>query len=143
VFWLILSFVVFLAAMCVVGYGIVRNLPQRRRNAVVHLLGASLFFGGILNFLVYWHVAVYIGGDAVSGKIENDRHFVSSHGKLTQVSKATWLYSYGHKVSTWITHALVLVGWLLMYLTDPERNKLTNKSPQPTPPDDSLPNLRH
>lgn len=138
-FSLILSFGVSFAVMCIVGFGVVRNLPQPRRTAIVHLFGTLLFFGGLLNFLIFWHVAVYIGGDAVGGKIENGKYFVSSHGKLTEVSEATWHYSYAHAVSTWITHPLAGAGWLLMYLTDPEHKKPSTQPLQPTPPHESLP----
>jgi hypothetical protein len=52
--------------MCIVGFGIVRNLPRPRKMAIVHLLGMFVFFGALLNGAIYWHVAVYIGGNAVS-----------------------------------------------------------------------------
>jgi hypothetical protein len=68
------------------------------------------------------HVAVYIGGDAVSGKIDGQTYYVSSHGKLTEVSEATWRYSYAHTASTWITHPLGALGWFLMYLTQPRKD---------------------
>jgi hypothetical protein len=138
-FWLILSFGVCFAVMCIVGVGVVRNLPQSRRAAIVHLFGALLFLGGLLNFLIFWHVSVAIGGDASSGTVANGKYFVSSHGRLTEVSPATWRYSYVHKISIWVTHPLAGVGWLLMYLTDSERKKHSNRPLQPTPPHDSLP----
>src|SRR4051812_6108192 len=125
--------------MCIVGVGVVRNLPRPRRRAIVYLIGAFLFFGGVLNFVIYWHVAVRIGGDAVSGKVEDGRYFVSSHGKLTEVSPETWRYSYAHKISTWITHPLGAVGLLLMYLTSPERKKPSDQPTPPKPPHDPVP----
>lgn len=135
---LIVSFGLAFAVMCIVCVGLVRHLPQPRRKAVVHLLGALLFFGGLLNFLIFWHVAVFLGGDAVSGKVEDGRYFVSGHGKLTEVSAETWRYSYAHTVSTWITHPLAGLGWLLMYLTDPDRKKPATDQQQPAPSQDSL-----
>lgn len=136
-FWSILNFALFFAVLCVVGLGVVRSLPQPRRAAAVYLLGAALFIGGLLNFLVFWHVAVYIGGDAVGGKIENGKFFVSSHGTFTEVSEATWHYSYAHAVSTWITHPLGAVGWLLMYLAHRQRKMPSDQPVEPEPPHDS------
>jgi hypothetical protein len=137
VLWLILSFGVFVAVICVVGFGAVRNCPRPRGRAIVYLFGMLLFFGGVLNFVIFWHVAVQIGGDAVSGKIEDGRYFVSSHGRLTEVSSETWRYSYAHKVSTWITHPLGAVGLLLMCLTSPERKK-PSEPQEPTPPQEPV-----
>jgi hypothetical protein len=131
-FWLIVSFGVFLAAVCVVGVGAVRHRPRTRRVAAVHWLGVLLFFGGVLNFVAFWHVSVSIGGNAVSGKVEDGRYFVSSRGRLTEVSEATWRYSYAHKASIWITHPLGALGCLLLYWADRERKKLQGA---PVPPD--------
>ncbi len=66
-----------------------------------------------LNFAVFWIVAVSIGGDAVSGKVESGHYFVSSHGRLTEVSPTVWHYSRIHTVSIWVTHPIGLVGGLI------------------------------
>jgi hypothetical protein len=140
---LILSLGLCLAVMGIVGWGLLRNLPQPRRAAIIHLCGAALFFGGLLNGIIFWHVAVYLGGNAISGKIEHGRYYLSSHGKLTEVSPAIWQYSYAHTISTWITHPLAGVGWLLMFWTDPDRDKKSNQpsgSPPPQQPPPDAPN---
>ena len=127
-FSLSVSFVLFFAVMCFVCFNTLSKLPQSSKSAIVYLLGAILFFGGILNFLIFWHVSVYIGGNAVSGKVDNGKYFVSSHGDLTEVTASTWQYSYAHTVSTWITHPLAFVGWFLLYLTSPNRKTLKPSS---------------
>jgi hypothetical protein len=102
-------------------------------KSILHWLGALLFFGAVLNFVVFWHVAVSIGGDAVSGRVEDGKYFVSSHGRLTEVSEATWRYSYAHKTSIWVTHPLGGVGALLLYLADRERKKAAGPPPEAVP----------
>ncbi len=52
----------------------------------IEILGAVLFFTAWLNFAVFWLVAVLIGGDAISGNVQGNHYYVSSHGKLTEVS---------------------------------------------------------
>jgi hypothetical protein len=51
-----------------------------------------------------------IGGDAISGKVDGGRYYVSSRGKLTEVSSSVWHYSRAHTISVWITHPLGIVG---------------------------------
>lgn len=121
--WLFVSFGVCLIAVGIVGYGAYARRPKSRWSALAHLLGGLLFFGGILNFLIYWHVSVYSGGNARSGKIENGKHYVASHGKFTEVSEEFWHYSYIHATSIWFTHPLGMVGVLLMVLADPKRRR--------------------
>lgn len=81
-----------------------------------------LFFIALINFAIFVMVAVNIGGDAISGKVENGRYYLSNHGKLTEVSPAVWQYSKIHAISVWITHPLGLAGAAL-FVT----RKATNK----------------
>ena len=80
------------------------------------IIGAALFAVAWLNFTVFWFVAVYLGGDAVSGRVENGHYYLSSHGKLTEVTPNVWRYSRAHTISTWITHPLGFLGLGLMAL---------------------------
>jgi hypothetical protein len=41
-----------------------------------HVLAAILFFAALANFLVFFAVAIYIGGDAWNGKVEEGRYYV-------------------------------------------------------------------
>jgi hypothetical protein len=85
---------------------------------VLNIIGGSLFFIAIINFMVFWITAVSIGGDAISGKAEGGRYYVSNHAKLTEVSPCVWHYSRVHTISVWITHPLgIVVGGGLMALS--------------------------
>jgi hypothetical protein len=77
---------------------------------VLNIIGGALFLIAIINFMAFWIVAGSIGGDAVSGKAEGGRYYVSNHGKLTEVSSRVWHYSRVHANSVWITHPLGIVG---------------------------------
>ncbi|HEY1683599.1 MAG TPA: hypothetical protein VGG19_02455 [Tepidisphaeraceae bacterium] len=80
-------------------------------------LGAILFGIAWINFMVFWVVAVVIGGDALNGEVENGHYFVSSHGRLTEVSEKMWHFSRAQEISVWITHPIGLVlGGGLMWL---------------------------
>jgi hypothetical protein len=76
---------------------------------------------GLVNFAVFIVVAIMIGGDAVAGHEENGRYFLSSHGKLTEVSKPVFVYSTWHTLSTWITHPMALLAVGLSYGWRPVR----------------------
>jgi hypothetical protein len=125
---LILSLLLFASVLCIVAFGAFRARPTSSWQAVGYLFGALLFFGGVLNFILFWHAAVYLGGDAINGKIENGKHFVASHGRLTEVSPAVWEYSRFHAKSIWITHPLAGLGALLMYLTGSRQKELVNQA---------------
>ena len=64
------------------------------------------------NFLVFFAVAVVIGGDAVNGHAEAGRFFLASHGKLTETTQAVFTYSRLHVYSLWITHPLGMLAGL-------------------------------
>jgi len=124
---LVLSLLLFFAVLCIVGVGAVRSRPRTRVKAIIYLIGAVLFFGGALNFLIYWHVAGSLGGNALNGKIENGKYFLASHGRLTEVSPAVWKYSEAHARSISITHLLGTLGLLLMFMTGADRKKPSNQ----------------
>jgi hypothetical protein len=127
---LIFRFGLFFVVMCIVGVGYLRSRPKPGLNAVVSLLGAALFFGGILNFVVYWHLSVYLGGNALSGRVENGKYYLASHGRRTEVSRAMWEYSHRHSKSIQITHPLALLGVLLIWLADSKRKQRAQSEPQ-------------
>jgi hypothetical protein len=54
----------------------------------------SIFVFG--NFITFWIGVVYLGGDAVNGKIDQGHYFLASHGHFTEVSKAIYTYSKIH-----------------------------------------------
>jgi hypothetical protein len=77
---------------------------------VLNIIGRTLLFIAIINSTAFWIIAVSIGGDAISGKAEGGRYYLSSHGKLTEVSSPVWHYSRVHTISVWITVPLAIFG---------------------------------
>ena len=77
---------------------------------MLNAAGLLLFFVAFFNFLAFWFVSVSIGGDALSGKVEGGRYYVSSRGKFTEVSRGVWTYSRVHTISVLITHPLGILG---------------------------------
>jgi hypothetical protein len=70
---------------------------------------------GWLNFMAFWFAAVALGGDAVSGKSEAGHYYLSSHGRLTEVSGPVFAYSRVHTYSVFVTHPLALLAGLIGY----------------------------
>lgn len=87
---------------------------------------AGVFYFGILNFLVFMAVSLWIGGDAVSGKEMNGKYFVASHGRLTEVSKSIFLYSKLHSYSLFVTHPAAMIAGVFSYIL--------KKQDEPKPP---------
>src|SRR5262245_5893722 len=100
---------------------------------LINIFGMTLFVIAFVNFTVFWIVAGRIGGDAMSGKIENGHYYLCNHGKYTEVTPSVWHYSRAHIISTWITHPLAILGFGLIALS--ERTKKTAK-PIATPDQD-------
>jgi purine-cytosine permease-like protein len=70
----------------------------------------GIFSVAMINFVAFWAIAVYLGGDAVNGKIQSGHFFLMSHGGYTEVSQAVFDYSRWHVYSTWVTHPLGLAA---------------------------------
>jgi len=61
---------------------------------------------------VFFVVALILGGDAMNGKAEGGKFFLANHGKLTEVSRETFVYSRYHVLSLLITHPIAfLAAW--------------------------------
>ena len=73
-------------------------------------LGMTLFFVAMVNFTVFWIASLILGGDAIGGKIDNGRYYLSNKGKYAEVSHGVWVYSKIHTISVWITHPLGILG---------------------------------
>jgi hypothetical protein len=78
---------------------------------------AAVFIVAFLNFVVFWFVAVYLGGDAINGRAAAGHFYLMSHGKYTEVGQAVFDYSKWHVYSTWITHPLGLLAGYLYFRT--------------------------
>lgn len=85
------------------------NLSKRGKRILIPI--ALLAF---VNFAAFFVIAVSIGGDAVNGRIENGRYFVSNHGVATEVSSAVYWYSYIHVLTVFCTHGLTVLAVLLL-----------------------------
>ena len=70
----------------------------------------ALFALCLTNFAVFFVLAVYLGGDAVNGKIVGGHYFLMSHGRYTEVSAGIFNYSRWHVYSTWVTHPLAFAA---------------------------------
>ena len=90
----------------------------------------TIFFLGLGNFAAYWIAGVSLGGNAVSGKAENGRYFLSNHGRLTEVSRGTYFYSRAHTYSVWVTHPVAILAAIAasrMNKREKRPRRLTNK----------------
>jgi hypothetical protein len=69
----------------------------------------------IVNFGAFVLIAESIGGDALNGHAVQGHYFLSNHGRLIEVSRATFEYSKWHAISLFVTHPLaIFIGWKWM-----------------------------
>lgn len=83
----------------------------------IKIIAGILIGIATLNFIAFFIVAICVGGDAINGKTEGGHYFVADHGKLTEVSRALWIYSRIHACSVMVTYpvAIVFGGGMLAY----------------------------
>ena len=70
---------------------------------------------GLLNFLAYTVLYVFINGEAVNGWVDvhvGTRHYYLQSG--TEVSHGVFLYSGVHSISIWVTVAAVMLAMLTL-----------------------------
>ena len=70
---------------------------------------SRLFKFGVVLFAIFIIFSLIVGGDAVSGKIEDGRYYVSSHGKLKEVSRTVYVLS--------AFSVMVLCGMVTIFLS--------------------------
>jgi hypothetical protein len=75
-----------------------------------------LFFLALVNFFAFALVALYLGGDAVNGKIADGHYYLGSHGHYTEVSAGVFTYSRLHTYSVFVTHSLAFLGAFVLSL---------------------------
>jgi hypothetical protein len=63
----------------------------------------------LLNFVSFFVGAIYLGGDALNGKIENGHFYLANHGKLTEVSEGVYRYSQIHALSVFLLIGVVMI----------------------------------
>ena len=83
----------------------------------------------VLNFIVFVGVSLFIGGDAWNGYSRGGQYFLSSHGKITQVSKEVFLYSKYHVLTVWITWPFLMILGLLNWLSEKRRGRNNGHHP--------------
>lgn len=71
----------------------------------------------IINFTLFFIVAIVIGGDAISGHEADGLYYVSNHGILSEVSYPTFLLSKFQVYSVWITHPLAMLLGIIYFIT--------------------------
>jgi len=86
-----------------------------------------IFALACLNFVVFFIVAIVIGGDAVNGKIVGGHFYLANHGKLTEVSETVFTYSLWHVRSLFVTHPLGMLTWYFAK-TEQKARKLRRSS---------------
>jgi hypothetical protein len=110
----LLAVAVFVAG-CVIAaralYAARASLNARQRLRVVTVfLAMTVFLAGFTNCTIFFMISAAIGGDAVAGKVEAGTYYVSSHGRLTEVSREVWEYSYAHAHITWATSTVATLA---------------------------------
>jgi hypothetical protein len=69
----------------------------------------------MINFIVFVVGSVYLGGDALNGYVQAGHYFVCAHGHCTEVSIATWHYSYWHAYAS-MGGILLIFGEVALFL---------------------------
>ncbi len=65
-----------------------------------------------VNFALFAVISLASGGDALNGKIEAGRYFLSSHGRYTEVPKSFYYFSLLHG---WLTMLLIFFSLLSVF----------------------------
>jgi hypothetical protein len=73
-----------------------------RRRRICNLLIAL----AAIHFALFVGTIVALGGDALTGRVEDGQYFLGNHGQFIQVGRGTWLFS-------------AVVGGTLVYGTFP------------------------
>jgi len=84
-----------------------------RKNKWMYLLAFTLSLP-FLNIGAFVITATCLGGDALSGRVENGRYFLAAHGRYTEVSEAVFNYSRIHAYSVRLTVALFALAIFIL-----------------------------
>ena len=100
------------------------ELPSERSRHVTRRTWVCIWIIvlGLANFTAYTVVYLYLGGDAMNGKIEVAphaggaalHHYLVAHGERIEVSRGVWIYSAVHSASIWLTMGAVLLAMLTL-----------------------------
>ena len=97
------------------------ELPDVRIDRRTRICIAIIVIG-LANFMLYSLGYVFLGGDAINGRIETRlvnaqpvvQHYLASKGERIEVSRAVWLYSAIHSTTIWLTVGAVLLSMLTL-----------------------------
>ena len=78
---------------------------------------------GIVNFAACWGMDVYFGGSALNGYQKDNKFYIGSHGRYTQVTEGFWNFSYIQGISTYATHLSIFVGLAIILNSDLFKSK--------------------
>ena len=70
----------------------------------------------MLNFALFFGVALALGGDAVNGTVRDGHYYLMNHGKYTEVSRAVFRYSMVHTISVFVSFPLAWIASVRGYL---------------------------
>ncbi|WP_235260397.1 hypothetical protein [Octadecabacter algicola] len=62
----------------------------------------------VINFAVFWVIAVILGGDALNGSKDAGTYYIASHGAERAVHPLVWYYS--------LIHSSVTLGSFLLFM---------------------------
>jgi len=97
---------------------------KKIKTPLLEKISGILFALAILNMLAFAVITSVIGGDAISGKIEDGRYYVSNRGKYTEVSQSVYTFSRIHIYSVVLMYALLFCAAGIRALTkSPEENQ--------------------
>jgi len=91
-------------------------MPDQPKNSSFLKACNTVIAIGMLNFLIFIAAAIYLGGDAVNGKVEGGRYYLfgarteSGRKVYTEVTEPVFTYSRWHVYSIFATWPLVMVA---------------------------------
>jgi hypothetical protein len=112
-FVFVVGFGVLFSGVLVTTYFKDKPKTKRRIHEACKIIGSI----GIINFALFFVIALLIGGDALNGKVEAGHYYLGNHGKYTEVSFIVYAYSTFHTVSLFFTHPLAMIAGLIYFIT--------------------------
>lgn len=85
----------------------------KRGQWIVLILLASTF----VNTTTWVAGAFVLGGTAFIGHVEEGRYFVGDHGRVAEVTRPEWLYSYFHTAICIANVAAAFAVWVWLWLS--------------------------
>ncbi len=69
----------------------------------------------IVNIACFWFHSLYLGGEAINGRIENGHYFVANHGRLTEVTEVQFTANKLHGLSVLVLFGIGLLANLIVF----------------------------